>query len=193
MINTIHRACGRATWQTVLMALLSMLASASLWAATTQVRTQVHLGGVKVVAHSLVQADARTLWQTLTDYNRLASFVPGMTLSRVISPANAAPKLVEQKGDGGLLALVIPDHVVMEINEQAPGLIRFRSKSRLARMQGEWRIIGDRAPVTLQYQADILTVLPPPPLLTDDYVSNEIRLRIDAVAGEAERRMRLRH
>lgn len=162
-------------------------------AGQTRVITDIGLAGVNIQAATVVNADASVVWGTLTDYNRLASFVPGMTLSRVISAPNAPKKLIEQKGEGGMLSLVIPDHVILAIDERPYARIGFRSVSGwVTSMQGEWVISGDRAPVKVGYRAHIVPAIPPPPLLTDDYVQGEIRLRMDAVAREAERRMRLK-
>lgn len=159
-------------------------------AAPPQVDIRVELGGVNVQAATLVNADARSVWNTLTDYNQLARFVPGMTFSRLVSPPGASVKLLEQRGDGGLISLVIPDHVVFAIEEQPPARIRFRSVSGgLVGVQGEWVIVGEQAPVRLGYRAQIRSALPPPPLLTEDYVRREISLRMSALAREAERRM----
>ena len=173
--------------------LLWLLSALPAWAfaAQTNVATDIGLMGVSIRAATVVNADARILWNTLTDYDRLANFVPGMTLSRQVSPPNASAKLVEQKGKGGMLSLVLPDHIIMEMNERPYSRIGFRSVSGwVTSLRGEWVISGDQAPVTLGYRAHVVPALPPPPMLTDDYVQEEIRLRMDAVAQEAERRMR---
>lgn len=140
---------------------------------------------------STVYADAAVLWATLTDYNRLASYVPGMTLSRLVSPANAQTKLVEQKGEGGLLSFVMPDHVILAMDERPFRYIGFKSVSGLVTaLRGEWIIEGQHSPVQLTYRAYVLPLLPPPPTVTDIYVQEEIRLRMDSVVREAERRMK---
>lgn len=161
------------------------------FAARTSVATDVGLTGIRIHAVSTVNADANTLWATLTDYNRLASYVPGMTLSRLVSPPNAATKLVEQKGEGGLLSFVLPDHVVLAMDERPYRYIGFKSVSGLVTsLRGEWVIDGQTSPVQLTYRAYVLPLLPPPPTVTDVYVQEEIRLRMDSVVREAERRMK---
>lgn len=173
-----------------------MLAVACMFAppaiAGTSVVTRIIAGGVNIHATAIVEADAQTLWSTLTDYNELPKFVPGMTLSRVVSAPGASPKLVEQKRDGGVLSLVLPDHVVMAMDEQPFGRIGFRSVSGwTAKMSGEWLITGE-GPLRLTYRNRIVPVLPPPPLITERYVEDEVRMRMDALVREAERRMRVR-
>jgi hypothetical protein len=176
-------------WLAVLFALMP----ASGFAARTSVATDIGLTGVRIQAVSIVNADAKVLWSTLTDYNRLAMFVPGMTLSRQVSAPNARTKLVEQKGEGGLLSFVLPDHVVLAVDERPYAYIGFRSVSGwVTSMQGEWIIEGQTSPVKLTYRAYVIPLLPPPPALTDVYVQDEIRLRLDAVSSEAERRMKVK-
>ncbi len=148
--------------------------------------------GVRVVAVQRVQADAETVWTTLTDYNRLATFIPDMLSSRVISPPGS-PKQVEQIGDSGVFAYVLPDHVILLMEESPSHLIRFRALSgKVLTMQGEWRISGESAPVTLTYRAHIMPLTPLPPLVSEYFVEDEVKRRFEAVGREAERRMRLR-
>lgn len=174
-------------WLLLLYACLSATAAV----ARTNVATDVSLTGIRIHAVSMVHADASVLWATLTDYNQLASYVPGMTLSRLVSSPNAPTKLVEQKGEGGLLSFVLPDHVILAMDEQPFRYIGFKSVSGLVTtLRGEWVIDGKKSPVQLTYRAYVLPLLPPPPTVTDVYVQEEIRQRMDAVVREAERRMK---
>jgi hypothetical protein len=174
----------------LVMAIVWLLPTAGI-AAQTRVATDIGLTGIRIYATSVVNADAHVLWATLTDYNRLASFVPGMTLSRQIASSKAGVKMVEQKGEGGLLSLVLPDHVIFAMDERPYTHIGFRSVAGLgSSLQGEWAINGQQSPVQLVYRAHVVPMLPPPPMLTDGYVQDEIRLRLDAVGREAERRMK---
>lgn len=158
--------------------------------ADTRIATDIGLSGINVVAATTVNADANAVWATLTDYNRLASYVPGMTMSRLVSAPNAVPKLLEQQGEGGLASFVMPDHVVFAIYEKPKKEIGFRSTSMGATMRGQWEIRGTGgSPVVLVYRAQVIPLLPPPPILTDGYVQGEVKLRMEALAKEAERRM----
>ena len=97
------------------MAWLLLLAGAA-GAAGAKVTASTGFSGIRVEAVQKVNADAQTVWQTLTDYNRLAAFIPDMVSSRVVSPPGA-PKKVEQIADAGLFAFVMPDHVVLLMEE----------------------------------------------------------------------------
>lgn len=175
--------------QFCLGAVLALAGGAAL-AATAKVDASTGLSGVKVEASQVLQADADTVWATLTDYNKLATFIPDMVSSRLISPPGA-PKRVEQIADAGLFAFVMPDHVVLLMEESPNRMIRFRSVSgKVLAMTGEWQIIGDAAPVTLVYRSRIIPIAPLPPLVSDYFVEDEVKKRFEAVGREAERRMR---
>lgn len=174
----------------LLAAICLTLASPCALAAGARVNANTGLSGVKVEASQVLQTDARTLWDTLTDYNRLATFIPDMVSSRIIS-APGAPKRVEQIADAGLFAFVMPDQVVLALEETPNSSIRFRAVTgKLVSMTGEWRIVGDRAPVTLLYRAHIVPLSPIPPLGSGFFVEDEVRARFEAVGREAERRAR---
>jgi len=173
---------------TGLLFLLAGIASAT--AAGAKVTASTGLTGIRVEASQKLNADAQIVWQTLTDYNRLAAFIPDMVSSRVVSPPGS-PKKVEQIADAGLFAFVMPDHVVLLMEETPNSHIRFRSVAgKVAAMNGEWRIHGDRAPVILTYRAHIVPLTPVPPLVSSYFVEDEVKTRFEAVGREAERRMR---
>lgn len=175
-----------------LLMAIALLVAGAVQASTKGARVKASTGltGIRVEATQTLNADAQTVWQTLTDYNRLAAFIPDMISSRLISPPGT-PKRVEQIADAGLFAFVMPDHVVLLMEETPVSHIRFRSVAgKVAAMNGEWRIIGDKAPVTLVYQAHIVPLTPVPPVVSSYFVEDEVRTRFEAVGREAERRMR---
>ncbi len=174
----------------LLAAICLLYAAASAATGQARVKASTGLTGVRVEATQVLQTDPRTLWDTITDYNRLATFIPDMVSSRVIS-APGAPKRVEQIADAGMFAFIMPDQVVLALEETPYSVIRFRAISgKLVSMTGEWRIIGDKAPVTLAYRAHIVPMSPIPPLGSGYFVEDEVRARFEAVGREAERRTR---
>jgi len=150
------------------------------------------LTGINISASISANADSATLWSTLTDYNRLAEFVPNLVVSRIISTPGR-PIQVEQKADSGVLSFAIPDHIVLAMEERPPNLIRFRAISgAVISMKGEWRIEGSGMPLRLVYRARVLPMVPPPPYVADGIIRDEIASRLEAVVREAERRARKR-
>jgi len=171
---------------------IAMLLAHAAWADKARVNVDAGLTGITILATISVHTDPQTLWTTLTDYNRLTEFVPNLIVSRIVS-APGRPTQVEQKADSGLLSFVIPDHVVLAMEERPPGSIRFRAISgSVLAMNGEWRIEGHADPVRLYYRARVLPMVPPPPLVSEGYIGDEIAMRLEAVAREAERRGRKR-
>lgn len=190
-LRPVPGCCRVAHWRRWLVLLLTWLAG-PVWADAARVKADTRLSGVRIEASQTLYADPDTVWATLTDYNRLATFVPDMVSSRVIS-APGLPKRVEQVADTGLFAFIMPDHVVLLMEETPNRTIRFRSVSgRVLAMTGEWQIIGDRAPVTLVYRCRIVPIAPLPPLVSDYFVEEEVRKRFEAIGREAERRHRAR-
>lgn len=174
------------------LVLLTWAWSSFAWAvAPAWVKADVGMTtGVRVDASMLVNADVATLWSTLTDYNRLAEFVPSMVISRVISRPGQ-PVRVEQRSDAGLFSFVMPDHVILALEESQQRTISFRAISgSVLSMQGEWRIQGDTPPLRLVYRAHLLPIVPAPPLVAEGFIEGEVRQRFEAVGREAERRMR---
>jgi hypothetical protein len=154
------------------------------------VKADAGLSGIRISASMGVDADADTVWSTLTDYDRLTEFVPSMTVSRVVSKPGR-PKRVEQKAESGVFSFVMPDHVVLAMEEVPPNQIRFKAISgSVVAMSGEWRILGKNRPVRLVYRSHVVPMVPPPPLVSDSFIEDEVRKRFEAVGKEAERRMR---
>jgi len=155
------------------------------------VKADAGLTGIRISASMSVDADAEVVWETLTDYDRLTQFVPSMTVSRVVSKPGR-PKRVEQRADSGMFSFVMPDHVVLAMEEVPPNQIRFKAVSgSVVAMSGEWRVLGKTRPVRLVYRSHVVPMVPPPPLVSDSFIEDEVRKRFEAVGNEAERRMKL--
>lgn len=170
------------------LALSGLISTPAMASKDVWVKADTGLTGVRVSASMGVDADPSTLWKTLTDYDRLTQFVPSMVVSRTISKPGR-PLRVEQRADSGMFSFMMPDHVVLAMEEHAPDLIRFRAVSgSVVAMSGEWRILGKSRPVRLVYRAHVLPMVPPPPLVSDSFIEDEVRKRFEAVGREAERR-----
>ena len=175
-------------WSAVLIALACANAGAAPEPAW--VKADAGLTGIRISASMGVDADADTLWNTLTDYDRLTEFIPSMSVSRIVSKPGK-PKRVEQRADSGMFSFVMPDHIVLAMEEVPPNQIRFKAVSgSVVAMSGEWRILGKARPVRLVYRSHVVPMVPPPPLVSDSFIEDEVRRRFEAVGREAERRMR---
>jgi hypothetical protein len=71
----------------------------------------------EVRASATVLAPLPVVWGTLTDYERLPEFIPGLQRSRIIR-RNGATTTVEQTGEARFLFLTVPIEVVTESTER---------------------------------------------------------------------------
>ena len=96
--------------------------------------------GVEVHARATLSAPHELIWQTLTDYDQLANFIPGMHKSRVVQ-WRGHTALVEQEGVARFLLFSVPINVTVESLHQPPGVIAVRLvKGNLRQLEGGYRI-----------------------------------------------------
>lgn len=118
----------------------------ALWAATAgaaegfSVETTRRDGAVEVRAYALLEASHGTVWGTLTDYERLADFIPGMKSSRVVKRLEGA-LVVEQRGETRFLFLTFPIEATLLATARPPYAIDVRLlEGNLRRLQGGYRL-----------------------------------------------------
>jgi hypothetical protein len=141
-----------------------------------------------VRAEADIDADAATAWQVLTDYNRLAEFVPDMRVSRIIS-APGQPLLLEQSGEAGFLIFRFSIDVVLEVEETQQSRLGFRARrGNMRHMQGEWRIEHNAQGIRLLYTAEMEPAFWVPPVIGPALLRRDIASHFDAVVREIRRR-----
>ena len=97
-------------------------------------------GTFEVTARAVVYAPADLIWQTLTDYDHLADFVPGMNSSHVVL-RQGARLVVEQKGAIGWWFFSYPIHVTVAATERPYQAIDVHLlQGNLRRLDGGYRI-----------------------------------------------------
>lgn len=139
-----------------------------------------------VTAHSTLRADRDTIWRVLTDYEGYPAFVPNLSLSRLV---NLDPRQVEQKGEFGILFFSKEVHATLEIEELPPSRILFRSiEGNLKSLETELTIAGGGANMTISYESRIVPDFWLPPLIGGPIMRAAIRVKLQAVAEEIERR-----
>ncbi|MDP1535957.1 MAG: SRPBCC family protein [Burkholderiales bacterium] len=142
----------------------------------------------QVEAKLMVAVDQRVAWQVLTDYGKLASFVPGMRSSRIVSAAGE-PLLLEQKGESGFLLFRVPIEVVSRVEEAPLNTIRFQSVGgNLANKRGEWALERHDHATRIAYRANVAPGFPLPPLIGPAIVGRDVRIMVESVAREMLRR-----
>lgn len=73
----------------------------------------------KIASSGTVAAAPATVWRILTDYNRMAEYVPDLKSARVVS-RNGDKVVIEQHGAARLLFFSRDIHLIVQVHEQAP-------------------------------------------------------------------------
>jgi len=126
----------RAAW---LLLLGSACALASP-AADISVEATAQDAAVEITTRAVLHAPAELIWQTLTDYDHLAHFVPGIDSSRVVS-RQGERLVVEQRGVARWWVFSYRIHVEMAATERPYRSIDVRLlQGNLRRLEGGYRI-----------------------------------------------------
>lgn len=172
------------------------------------VTVEVRRSGRRFDAEAVLDlaADARTVWGTITDYNALPSFMPGIRACRVIErhrlSARGERLVVEQQGEFRFLLFAQPMKVMLDIEHQELQMAEAKASSfdlgvlkhrAIERFEGRYEITPQAsrrgAPhVQLRYTALIGLVLPPPPAIGSFAVRQNLAAQLEAVAVEVARR-----
>jgi hypothetical protein len=124
----------------LLAALLVQGTSACMAADNVTVHADKQGSAVAIEARALLVAPLPLIWATLTDYDRLSSFIPSMHISRVVERRGPAA-IVRQLGEAGFLFFTRPIDVVVESLEKPPHVIEIRVLSgNLKKLDGRYRI-----------------------------------------------------
>ena len=159
----------------------------------------VHAAGrgsaVEIEARATLRAPHTLIWQTLTDYDHLSDFIPGMLKSQVIDRrGNAA--IVEQSGNANILFFNYPIDVVIESLEVPPAFIGVRVlKGNLKQLEGGYRLekIADtHDEFVLRWSGLIEPSLPVPLFISIRLLRSNIGDQFRGMVREIERREVLR-
>lgn len=176
------------------------------------IRVTVKRTGRRFDAEALLElpADARTVWETITDYDALPTFMPGIRSCRVIAreegPHGVERLKVEQKGvfrfllfSQSMTVVVAIEHERMRVADaKAVSFdLGFLKRSAIEVFEGRYELLpvkgrGRSARVPLRYTAAIGLKLPPPPSVGSIAVRHNLEAQLKAVAAEVERRMQRR-
>jgi ribosome-associated toxin RatA of RatAB toxin-antitoxin module len=146
-------------------------------------------GTVEVTAKAVVSAPIELIWQTLTDYDHLAEFVPGIDSSRVVS-RQGTRLIVEQKGGIGWWFFSYPIHVTLASTERPYESIDVHLlQGNLRRLDGAYRIEPrPDGSIELVWHGVIEPDTPLPGFLRTALLRRSISEQFAAVVREIERR-----
>jgi carbon monoxide dehydrogenase subunit G len=155
--------------------------------------TQAEDGLISVVADDQVAAPMDVVWQTLTDYEHLASFIPDMQTSRVIS-APGEPLHVRQEGATRFIGYNFPINVTFEIDTDPPNKVQFHSiVGNVRDMEGSYRLDMSDGVTHLHYEARFRPDFWVPALIGPSIMHGEINRQFEGLAAEILRRNEMRN
>jgi len=151
-----------------------------------------------VEATALTHASLETAWRTLTDYERLPQFVPGLSAVRVLrrSQVDGLERLqLEQRGEFRWLLYAQPVTVRMDVVHRAPTSVDARAAAApgddatfLEHFEGRYELESVDNGVRVRYVARIVPRFALPPVVGTLAVRQTVRTQFDAMLAEIERR-----
>ena len=179
-----------AAWLIARASLLASLGASGARAAEDfSVDTMRRGAAVEVICRATLSAPRELIWQTLTDYNRLAEFIPGMHRSRVLE-VRGATSIVEQKGEAHFLLFSFPIEVVVASTVRPPDTLQVQLlKGNLRRLEGAYRFeVLEDGRTVLHWRGLIEPDSPMPPLFGELLMRSSVADQFEGMVREIERR-----
>jgi ribosome-associated toxin RatA of RatAB toxin-antitoxin module len=169
----------------LILALWCVAASA---AEDLSVETLRRGSAVEVRAYALIDAEYGTVWSTLTDFDRLSEFVPGMLASRVLEHEGNT-WTVAQRGETRFLFLAFPVEVTVLVTARPPWALDVRLlKGSLKRLDGGYRVQqASGGKIALRWSG-LVEPASLPPLLGELVMRANIKSQFAGMVREIERR-----
>jgi len=154
------------------------------------VRSELRDGSIYVETEATIAATFETIWEALTDYDRLSTFIPGMKSSRLLG-YEGSTAFVEQKGSAKFLFFELPIEVVVRSIEDRPHTIRIElEEGTLERLSGGYQLrnAGRENLWKLSWSGYIEPSMPIPNFLTERLIRNDLRAQFEGMVIEIQRR-----
>lgn len=144
---------------------------------------------ITITASADMQVDPRTVWAVISDYDRMAEFIPDMHSSRVIR-RHGDEVLVEQTGEFGFLFFRQPVEVRLSVAESPQlRIVAHAVGGNLQSLEG--RYVVESLPggeVRLSYSGRLVPGLRVPPFVTRMAVRRTMARQFQALVQEIVRR-----
>lgn len=144
---------------------------------------------VEVNAQATLRAPLEVVWSTLTDYDHLSEFIPGMQRSRLLRYRGSAA-IVEELGEARFLFLSFPIDVTLSSVERPPREIEVHVlRGNLRRLDGRYRIVPrDDGRIVLHWRGLVEPAEHLPPLAGEFLVRLSVERQFFGMVAEIERR-----
>jgi ribosome-associated toxin RatA of RatAB toxin-antitoxin module len=154
-----------------------------------------HGDAVQINASATIRAPLTVIWSTLTDYDHLADFIPGMNKSKM-TERQGKISIVEQSGYAHFWFLRFPINVTVEAVEQSSSVMTVRLlKGNLKRLEGSYdveKIAGDNTYI-LRWTGIIEPDINVPGAIAMPLMRKNISEQFLGMVTEIERRAALQH
>lgn len=146
-------------------------------------------GFITVTASAELQADPRTVWAVISDYDHLAEFIPFMRSSKVVQ-RDGDKLLVDLVGELAFLFFRQPIEVRLEVVETPPRRIVAHAVSgNLRAMEGRYAVESlPSGLVRLSYSGGVAPAFPLPPVVGTVVVRLVLAKQFRALVAEIIRR-----
>lgn len=155
-----------------------------------EVQSEVIRQGEFIRVHASVELPAgrSTVWSVITDYGRMAQFIPDMDYSRVVSRGPDG-LVVEQKGRYGMFLFTREVEMRLGVVESPPHSVVLRLISGNVRdMSGRYDLYENGTGTRLVYQGRFLPEEDLPPLIGIAMVRHTLEKHFVAMVREIARR-----
>lgn len=177
----------------IAIGVLAALRAAAQEPARVDVQAERHGDLIDVRALAVVHASLAVVWGTLTDYERLPEFIPGLATSRVIAREGRNVTVV-QTGEARFLFLTLPISVTLQSTERPPHVVEVRRIAGSVRhLQGRYEAeqLSDRT-VRLRWIGSVSAQADLPPLIGTTLARLSIQQQFQGMVREIENRAGLR-
>jgi hypothetical protein len=170
--------------------LLLLVVAVSAPAADIVVRASRSGDVLQVEASAELEGSLENAWQVLTDYGRLAEFVPDLQVSRVISRDHNTA-VVEQKGEARLLFFSYPIDVRLAITEKPREQVVSRAVAgNFREMQSTYALEARQGRIFLRYSGRLEPDFYVPPLIGTYLLRTNVESMFRALVNEIERQQK---
>ena len=178
-------ACKHAFLSSFLSCLLLLPLGAQ--AAPIQVEVAGHGDSFEVRATAEIDVEVESAWKVLTDYDRLAEFIPGMLESRVVS-RDGSKVIVDQRGETSLLFLTFPMKIRLEVEEQPfERIVSTAIAGNFKDLHGVYVLEPTNTGMLLRYEGRFTPDFGFPPMLGTLIVRHTVERRFGAMVKEIEK------
>ncbi|XP_059624499.1 uncharacterized protein LOC132267351 isoform X2 [Cornus florida] len=148
----------------------------------------------RIKAQILVNANIDSVWDALTDYERLADFIPNLVSSGTIPCPHPGRIWLEQRGLQQALYWHIEAHVVLDLQE-FPNLANDRElrfsmvDGDFKKFEGKWSLKTCKrlSMTTLSYEVNVIPRFNFPAIFLERIIRSDLPVNLQALACRAER------